>query len=66
MATCNPAPSPGVSHMKATTEDEAPLDHDQHKQHRRLVGKMEWLAHTHGQTSAMVRTSKITTVTNTT
>ena len=30
MTTRNPAPSPGVSHMKATTEDEAPLGHDQH------------------------------------
>ena len=45
MTTCNPAPSPGVSRMKATTED-APLDHEQHKQHRRLVGKIQWLTYT--------------------
>ena len=32
--------------MKDTTEDEAPLDHEQHKQHRRLVGKIQWLAYT--------------------
>ena len=32
--------------MEATTEDEAPLDHEQHKQHRRLVGKIQWLAYT--------------------
>ena len=46
MTTCNPSPSPGVSHTKATTEDEAPLDHEQHKQNRRLVGKIQWLAYT--------------------
>ena len=45
MTTCNPAP-PGVSHMKGTAEDEAPLDHEQHKRYRRLVGKIQWLAHT--------------------
>ena len=38
MTTCNPAPTPGVSHMKGAAEDEAPLDHEQHKQYRRLVG----------------------------
>ena len=43
MITCNPAPSPGVSHMKATAEDEAALDHEQHKRYRRLVGKIQWL-----------------------
>ena len=46
MATCNPAPSPGVSHMKGTAEDEAPLDREQHKRYRRLVGKIQWLAYT--------------------
>ena len=46
MTTCNPAPSPGVSHMKGTAEDEAPLDQEQHKRYRRLVGKIQWLAYT--------------------
>ena len=46
MTTCDPAPSPGVSHMRGTAEDEALPDHEQHKQHRRLVGKVQWLAHT--------------------
>ena len=32
--------------MKGTAEDRAPLDHEQHKQHRRLVGKTQWLAYT--------------------
>ena len=32
MNTCNPAPSPGVPHVKGTAEDEAPLDQEQHKQ----------------------------------
>ena len=31
--------------MKGTAEDE-PLDHEQHKQYRRLVGKIQWLAYT--------------------
>ena len=44
--TCNPAPSPGVPHMKGTAEDEAPLDQEQHKKYRRLVGKTQWLAPT--------------------
>ena len=47
MTTCDPAPSPGVSHMKGAAEDEAPLGHkQQHKQDRRLVGKVQWLAYT--------------------
>ena len=46
MTTCNPAPSPGVSHMKGAAEDKAPLDHEQYKQHRRLGGKIPWLAYT--------------------
>ena len=46
MNTCNPAPSPGVPHTKGTAEDEAPLDQEQHKRHRRLVGKIQWLAYT--------------------
>ena len=46
MTTCDPAPSPGVSHMRGAAEE--PLDHEQqHKQqHRRLVGKVQWLAYT--------------------
>ena len=32
--------------MKGTAEDEALLDQEQHKQHRRLVGKIQWLAYT--------------------
>ena len=31
--------------MKGTAEDEA-LDQEQHKKHRRLVGKTQWLAYT--------------------
>ena len=63
MTTCNPAPSPRVSHMKSTAEDEALLDHEQHKQYRRLVGKIQWLAYTHQLWSK--GTSKITATTNT-
>ena len=32
--------------MKGTAEDKAPLDHEQHKRYRRLVGKVQWLAYT--------------------
>ena len=32
--------------MQGTAEDEAPLDQEQHKKYRRLVGKMQWLAYT--------------------
>ena len=46
MTTCNPAPSPGVPHMKGTAEDEAPLDQEQHKKFRRLFGKIQRLAYT--------------------
>ena len=46
MNTCNPAPSPGVPHMNGAAEGEAPLDQEQHKRHRRRVGKIQWLAHT--------------------
>ena len=31
--------------MRGAAEDEAPPDHEQHKQHRRLVGKVQWLAY---------------------
>ena len=67
MTTCNPAPSPGVAHMKSTVEDEAPLDHEQDKRHRRLVGKIQWLAHTRTTRHQLSGkgTSKITTITNT-
>ena len=41
MTTCNPAPSPGVPHMKGAAEDEAPLDQEQHKKYGRLVGKIQ-------------------------
>ena len=43
--------------MQGTAEDEAPLDQEQHKKYRRLVGKIQWLAHTHDQTSAMEQRS---------
>ena len=38
-----------MSHTRGAAEDEAPLDHEQHKQHRRLVGKIQ----RHNQTSAV-------------
>ena len=32
--------------MNGTAKDEAPLDQEQHKRYRRLVGKIQWLSHT--------------------
>ena len=46
MTTCNAAPAPGISHPKTTIEDETALDQEQHSAYRRLVGKIQWLAHT--------------------
>ena len=66
MITCNLALSLGVLYMKATTEDKAALDHEQHKQHRRLVGKIQWLAYTTRHQLWSKRTSKIIKSTNTT
>ena len=45
MTTCNAAPAPGISHPKTTIEDETALDQEQHSAYRRLVGKIQWLAH---------------------
>ena len=43
---CNPVSTPGIAHYKPTIEDEALLDHEQHKRYRRIVGKLQWLAYT--------------------
>ena len=52
LKNCNPVATPGIAHYKPTAEDEALLDKEQHKRHRRAVGKLHWLAHTvtHDQT----------------
>ena len=44
--SCNMVTTPGFAHYKPTIEDEALLDHEQHKRYRRIVGKLQWLAHT--------------------
>ena len=46
MNNCNSANAPGIAHYKPTIEDEALLDHEQHKRYRSIVGKPQWLAHT--------------------
>ena len=38
--------TPGIAHYKPTIDDEALLDHEQHKRYRRTVGKLQWLAYT--------------------
>ena len=46
MNNCNSVNTPGIAHYKPTIEDEALLDHEQHKRYRRIVGKLQWLAYT--------------------
>ena len=46
MTSCNTVTAPGIAHYKPTIEDEALLDHEQHKRYRRIVGKIQWLAST--------------------
>ena len=46
MNNCNAVATPGIAHYKPTLEDEALLDHEQHKRYRRTVGKLQWLAYT--------------------
>ena len=46
MNNCNSVNTPGIAHYKPTIEDEALLDHEQHKRYRRIVGKLECLAYT--------------------
>ena len=46
MTNRNTVTAPGIAHYKSTIEDEALLDHEQHKRYSRIVGKLQWLAHT--------------------
>ena len=43
---CNPATTPGTTPTKETVEDEELLNVEQHKQYRRMVGKLQWLSYT--------------------
>ena len=42
MTNCNTATAPGMAHYKPTIEDEALLNHEQHKRYRRIVGKLQY------------------------
>ena len=46
LETCNPATTPGTTTRKETVEDEELLNVEQHKQYRRMVGKLQWLSYT--------------------
>ena len=46
LKNCNPVTTPGIAHYKPTVGDEALLDKEQHKRHRRVAGKLQWLAYT--------------------
>ena len=46
MQTSNPAAAPGTATLKQSTNDEAPLDKQEHADYRRAVGKLQWLTYT--------------------
>ena len=46
METSNPAATPGTATLKQTTNDEAPLDKQEHADYRRAVGKLQRLTYT--------------------
>ena len=46
LETSNPATTLGATRTKEITEDEELLNVEQHKQYRRMVGKLQWLSHT--------------------
>ena len=46
METSNPAATPGTAILKQSTNDEAPLDKQEHADYRRAVGKLQWLTYT--------------------
>lgn len=46
METSNPAATPGTATLKQSTNDEAPLDKQEHADYRRAVGKLQWLTYT--------------------
>ena len=46
METSNPAATPGTATLKQATNDEAPLDKQEHADYRRAVGKLQWLTYT--------------------
>ena len=46
MTNCNTLTALGFAHYKPTIEDEALLDHEQHKRYRRIVGKLQREAYT--------------------
>ena len=41
MEQCNPATTPGTTSLKATVEDDTPLNTEEHVQYRRIVGKLQ-------------------------
>ena len=46
MEASNPASAPGTATLKQSTNDEAPLDAQEHADYRRAVGKLQWLTYT--------------------
>ena len=46
MNNCNSVNTPGIAHYKPAIEDEALLNHEQHKRYRRIASKLQWLAYT--------------------
>ena len=52
--------APGIAHYKPTIEDEALLNHEQHKRYRRVVGSLQWLAYTRPDICARPHSAYIT------
>ena len=46
MEASNPASTPGTATLKQSTNDDAPLDAQEHADYRRAVGKLQWLTYT--------------------
>ena len=46
MLNCNPAPAPGNSTLKATSEMEQEPNKEEHAAYRRMVGKLQWMTYT--------------------
>ena len=46
MEASNPPSTPGTATLKQSTNDDAPLDAQEHADYRRAVGKLQWLTYT--------------------
>ena len=64
MEASNPASAPGTVTLKQSTNEDAPLDAQEHADYRRAVGKLQWLTYT--RPAATKELARDPTTTNTT